>query len=449
MEFYFWVIKSYIMEFKIAFTDKEISAWGGMVFMKKLIEKCGVLEILKGLDMPTQGSNRGYSPLQLIQAFWISVWCGANRFMHLDVLRMDATLQKLFGWKRMAGHKAFQRYFDKFNTASNHQVFHNLYQWFFGQLQFDNYTLDLDSTVLTRYGNQQGATRGHNSKKPGRKSHHPLMAFVADCRMVANFWLRSGNAAVVNNFEGFLLDTLDKLRNKTIGLLRADSGFYCKEVFNLLESHSIQYIIAAQMYPALQKIIVSQHNWMPLNIAIDITSVQYHSPLWTSARRVVIVRQKIEERPNATGVSLQLFKDDEIIRGYRYSAFVTNLTLPDKEIWLLYRNRADAENRIKELKEDFALQSFCMQNFNATETALNWVMVAYNLMSLFRVAVLKTTVHPQLKTLRYKIFAVPSYITKNGNQRTLNMAVAMKRRKWFDGLFSTLEELKMPYAVFA
>lgn len=35
-----------------------------------------------------------------------------------------------------------------------------------------------DSSVLTRYGEQEGAARGYNPSKPGRKSHHPLMAFV-------------------------------------------------------------------------------------------------------------------------------------------------------------------------------------------------------------------------------------------------------------------------------
>lgn len=437
------------MEFKIAFTDKEISAWGGMVFLKKLLEKSGIIEFLSGLDLPQQGSNRGYSPLQLIQAFWLSVWCGANRFMHLEVLRMDATLQKLFGWKRMAGHRAFQRYFEKFTIADRQRVFHSTYQWFFEQLRFDNYSLDLDSTVLTRYGNPQGAAKGHNSKKPGRKRHHPLMAFVADCRMVANFWLRDGSAATTNNFEGFLLDTLDKLHNKTIGLLRADSGFYDRKVFELLENRSIQYIIAAQMYPVIQKAIASvpDHDWVPVAFGIEVTSIQYQSPLWEEPRRIVIVKQKLEERPQATGVMLKLFTEDEVIKGCRYSAFVTNLSLPAKEIWMLYRNRADAENRIKELKEDFALENFCMHSFDATETALNWVMLAYNLLSLFRIAILKANIQPQLKTLRYKLFAVPSYITKNGNQRILNMAVAMKRRKWFEGLFAELEDLTMPYSV--
>ncbi|WP_370870927.1 transposase, partial [Hydrogenophaga sp.] len=46
--------------------------------------------------------------------------------------------------------------------------------------------------------------------------------------------------------------------------------------------------------------------------------------------------------------------------------------------------RANCENRIKELKYDFAADNFNMKDFWATEAALNTVMLAYNLMSLFR-----------------------------------------------------------------
>jgi hypothetical protein len=50
-----------------------------------------------------------------------------------------------------------------------------------------------------------------------------------------------------------------------------------------------------------------------------------------------------------------MFEDDENINGYRHSCYITNLTLPPAEIWRLYRNRATCENRIKELKYDYAL----------------------------------------------------------------------------------------------
>ena len=129
----------------------------------------------------------------------------------------------------MAGHKAFQRYFKKFTQEKNNQVFTKLSQWFYRQMQFDNYTLDVDSTILTRYGNQEGAMVGYNPTKPGRNSHHPLIAFIAEARMAVNFWLRSGNSYTSNNFLNFLENTFDRLGGKIIGLFRADSGFFDKK----------------------------------------------------------------------------------------------------------------------------------------------------------------------------------------------------------------------------
>ena len=144
-----------LMDFKLVFTDKEITPWSGMVFMKKLIDKTGMLTALQGAELPEQGSNRGFSPVQLIICFMVSVWCGANRFEHLEVDRFDEVLRKIFGFKSMAGHKFYQRYFRKFSIATNQCVFTHISQWFFSQIKLDNYTLYVDSTVITRYGNQQ------------------------------------------------------------------------------------------------------------------------------------------------------------------------------------------------------------------------------------------------------------------------------------------------------
>jgi hypothetical protein len=48
----------------------------------------------------------------------------------------------------------YERFFSKFSQGMNQLVFTHTYQWFFQRLQFDNYTLDVDSSVLTRYGDQ-------------------------------------------------------------------------------------------------------------------------------------------------------------------------------------------------------------------------------------------------------------------------------------------------------
>ena len=106
-------------------------------------------------------------------------------------------------------------------------------------------------------------------------------------------------------------------------------------------------------------------------------------------RRVVGIRQKIDERANAKGKQFSLFADDAVFSQYRYSVIVTDMDLPAAELWRLYRGRADCENRIKELKYDFGGENLNLNDFSATEVALLTVMMAYNLMSLFRQGVMR------------------------------------------------------------
>ena len=342
------------------------------------------------------------------------------------------------------GH--LKRFFAKFTQGMNQRVFTSMYQWFFEGLQFDNFTLDVDSSVLTRYGDQEGARVGYNAKKPGRKSHHPLMAFIADCRMVANLWLRSGNAHSANNMFSFLEDTLHKLQGKKIGLLRGDSGFYGEEIFQYLEERQspISYIIAARLYQPVQRQIFCQRVWLNLGDGIEVGESSYLGVNSSKIRRMVMVRQKVQERPKATGKQLRLFQDNDIYNQYRYHCFITNLTLPAQQIWNLYKQRADAENRIKELKYDFGFDSFNINNFYGTEAALNMVMLAYNLMSLFRQGVLGSKVQRNLSTLRYRLFAMGGYMVKDGNRRVLKLSLSMKRRDWFLRLWRKTLNFSLP-----
>lgn len=383
------------------------------------------IDFLERTPLPQPDSNRGYDPVQVILQFIISVWCGANRYEHLEVTRFNGVLQELFGWERIAGHRAFVRFFQKFTMETNNKVFSRFYSWFFDNLSFDNYTLDFDSSVITRYGEPEGAAVGYNAKKPGRKSHHPLMAFVADMQMVTNFWLRSGDAHTANNFEAFMEDTLNNLQNKQIGLLPADSGFYSKKIFELLENRAqpISYVIACPMYVTIQRHTQSQKIWLKIDEGIEICFSDYQSPMWDAPRRLVMVRQKIAARPKATGKMIRLFEDDEIISGYRHSCYVTNLKLPAAEIWRLYRGRALCENQIKELKYNYAADKMNQNSFDATEATMNFIMVAYNLMSLFKQGVMPTKVKPTLKAIRFTTLNVGSYLVKNGRDRVLKMSL--------------------------
>lgn len=230
----------------IKFVNKEITPFGGLSLFFKMLEKCHFEEHVMQSGVPLQGSNRGYNPIQLILGLFAGVWCGASCFGHLDVVRYDTALCDLLGWKRGADHRAYQRYLNKFSQAVNQRVFGNLFRWFFSELKFDNYTLDFDSTVMVREGNQEGAAKGYNPKRPGRLSHHPLLAFVSDVRMIANYWLRPGNTSASTNYLSFLEDTLSILEGKRVGLVRMDSGFFTKEILDYLENKGLHYIIACR-----------------------------------------------------------------------------------------------------------------------------------------------------------------------------------------------------------
>lgn len=430
---------------RIEYTDKEITAYGGIAILEKMLHKMSFIEFLKGLPLPQPRSNRGYDPVQIILQFIVSIWCGANRFDHLEVTRFDGVIQNLFGWERMAGHRAFIRFFQKFTIETNTTIFSKIYKWFFSNLSFNNFTLDFDSTVITRYGDQEGSAKGYNPKKPGRKSHHPLMAFVSDVRMVANFWLRTGSAHSANNFESFLRQTLSYLENKTIGLLRADSGFYSRTIFEIIESQSINYIIACPIYVTLQRKIFAQNIWLRLEDGIEICDFKYQSPLWEKPRRIITVRQKVSIRPKAIGKTLSLFENQETMRGYRFASYITNLTLPAVEIWRLYRGRANAENQIKELKYDYGMDKMNVQGFDATETSMNFIMVSYNLMSLFKQVVLNEKIMPTLKSIRFTTLNVGGYLIQSGRHKILKLSVQMKRRNWITKLWENTDNISSPF----
>lgn len=447
------------MGFELRFTDKEITAWGGMTLMKQMLDHLDFDQALKSCGLPQPHSNRGYRPEQLITQFMLSIWCGANRFEHGEVTRHDPVLRKVFGFERMANFKAVMRLFKKFTQDTNESVMDALYQWLFNHININGITLDLDSTVMTRYGAQEGAARGYNPAKRGRVSHHPLMAFVADTRMIANCWLRPGNASSANNVEGFLANTLHRLGNQKVALVRADSGFADNAFISALEKKKLHYIIALRLNQPLQRALIEAQGWWPLLDeqgacveGVELCRFSYQANAWDAARHIIGIRQHIEQRPTAKGKTLSLFADDPVIGKYRFSALVTDLDLSAVMVWRMYRGRADCENRIKELKYDFAADSFNMKEFWATEAAMNMVMIAFNLMSLLRHVLLKTSstkhtsnaIHHTLQTLRYKLFAKPAYITTESRKPIINMAVAMQQRTWIRGLWDASKSFEIP-----
>ncbi len=126
--------------------------------------------------------------------------------------------------------------------------------------------------------------------------------------------------------------------------------------------------------------------------------------------------------------------------------FLNKSGLLAKMVYYIYRNRAYTENRIKGLKYNTGAVSFNSQDFWAIEATLNFVMIAINEFILS--GYLGAEVQHFLKNnIRYQVFAIDGYMVRKGNYRILKLSLAMKRREWFSGFWSSTKPMDWHFFV--
>ncbi len=412
--------------------------------VKQFYGRMGMGKMLRSLPFLERGSGRGLEHSEIVESFLVSIILGANNCSSSSRLGYDKVVKEMFEWKRgMPSQSTLSRFFPKYDGAASDEIFARLNQWWCGNLGYRNMTLDVDSTVITRFGDQEGAELGYNPRYKGRKSHHPILAFLAEPKMVVNSWIRAGNCASSTEFEEFLENTFEMIPREQISLLRGDNGFCSNKIFNYLEDKSLDYIISAPMKAGLVDAILSQRRWLTTAVkGIDVCSITYRARGWSKARRVVVVRMDSAVLPQCKGKTLFSEQDDYL--RYRYKALVSTTTLSDELVWKTYNQRADAENQIKELKYEYNIAGFNFHSEWATEFAFRWVTVAYNLMSYVRNTILVSKVNNRLSTTRYNCIAIAAYLTTNSRRKTLVLSANGKKRDYLEGLFQRIDQFKPP-----
>jgi hypothetical protein len=302
------------------------------------------------------------------------------------------------------------------------------------------HTLDLDSTVLCRYGEQEGSLKGYNPRKPGRPSHHPLVAFLAEGRRLLWASMRSGNSGSANGCVEFLKQALTVLPEEhRIGLVRADAGFFEKRLLEYLENQQLPYIIVARLTAVVRKLVIHQipsTGWRVVARGIDVADLEVSLPNWKAVkRRFVCLRQEIAERPEATGRRLI------DCPGYTYRVMVTSVPYAAEVVSRMYGGRADSENRIKELKEDLSLDTFCLKSFDATDAAFRMGCVLYNLLAQFRETVLpRSWFERRLRAVRDFVFLVGADLISQGRRVQIRFAMPEPDRPEFLRRLCTMSE---------
>jgi Transposase DDE domain group 1 len=275
-------------------------------------------------------------------------------------------------------------------------------------------------------------------RKRGRPSHHPLIAFLSEARRLLWATLRAGRAGTANGCVELLAQPLTLLPpGHRVALVRADAGFFLARFLTFLESHDLPYIIMARLTPVLRRVVLhrlSETAWRRVSTGIDVAEYTATLPSWAGqTRRFVCLRQALRERPHAAGRRLV------DCPGYTSQLMVTSVPYAAELVCRMYTGRADSENRIKELKEDLSLDTFCLHAFDATDATFRLGGVAYNFLAGFRETVLpRCWVERRLRAVRDFVFLVGADLIPQGRRLQIRFAVPREERGEFLDRLRTL-----------
>ena len=421
-------------------TKRAVTPFGGVAVFVSFLQKIDLVGELRR-HMPIQWkSPNQIDPTDTFLAFLLTVLTGAKRFAHAALLRGDLALQALLGMKRFPIDDTIRNLFRQFGMGHVQRLYEPLAEWQMQRLPLrpDGYTLDLDSTVFERYGKQQGSLKGHNPRKHGRPSHHPLLAVLSEAHFLLHGWLRSGNCGTARGVEEFLKEALALWgQRQKIRLLRADSGFFEDLLLSFLEQRQIPYIVVARLTKWVKRAAQRVEQWRELDGDYAVGEFRLKLLGWKLERRFVVVRERVREGRDSVGRKLL------DVPGYTFRVFVTSDPAAPEQIWRDYNRRADMENRIAELKHDLGADGFCLKEFFATEAAFRAVLLLFNLLAEFqRAAGLPSYRAPA--TIRMQVLTCGAILGRAGRRLVIHLSESWGGLKTRIALLDSLLTCEFP-----
>jgi hypothetical protein len=354
----------------------------------------------------------------MILALVYPILLGLDRIEAASFLRSNGTFQYLTGLPNFPDPQTLRRFLLRAPTRlweQLHRVNDRLLQKFIHWPEHRSRLIfDLDSTVVTVFGHQDGAEVGYNPRYRGKRSYNPLLCVEANSSFLWDAELRPGNAGVWEGSPALLDTSFANLPPEIRELrFRADAGFGYDPVLRKLESHPCDYVVVARLTAPLKRMLAGLR-YERANSRWECAEGAYRSQGWPKARRIVVARRLIEE----TDAQATLFA----MGRYLYRAWVTNMTLTPAGVWHFYDGRAAIEPRINELREDFALRKIPTGSFDANALYLEVIRLAYNLVTAFqRTCLPESWQSYTLQKLRFKLFLLPGELTRPQNRPTLRL----------------------------
>jgi hypothetical protein len=295
----------------------------------------------------------------------------------------------------------------------------------------------MDATQLTVYGNQEGASAGYNKAKRGKKSYSPLLSSEGRSGLSLNLELRSGHEHSSTGALPFLKESLLRLPGTlaaTRTRVRADAGFYDKDIAQFLDENGYGYAIAARITSPV-KSILSGLRFRRIREHWSCAQFGYTPMYWKKEHRFIAIRHFLGETSRPT----TLFR----IKDFDYRVLVTDLDIEPAAVWGFYSDRGFQELLIRELKGAYALGKIPTRSFFANAAYLEIVAWAYDLVLAFKMLCLPAAYqHWNLATLRREFWSLPAQWVCTGHRNILRLPPGFSHQKAFRGAEAALPRIK-------
>ena len=331
------------------FTGKNLTRFGGSGLIRRFFKKHRIREQLDN-ELIVEGRRKSkYPPGSIIISCLYGIFLGYSRPSHMDLLVADKVFQKISGLFSFPVQSTISRFLSALKVSFARNIasfnFDFLMKFRAGLKAFKSITLDLDSHVTPVYGNQQRSGLGYNPKKKGRRSYHPLLCFIGETRDYIAGLFRSGKHHTSYNAVNFLKQVIKRLPSHIEDIrLRADGGFFSREMIKFLIKKVIEFYIVVPIQPWVQKKIRQMRDWKDIGCGVEVGECEYVFKKDVTLR-MIFIRQKVKgkKRPRK---QLKLLNIGEV--KYDYQVIVTNSNKEPEEVWRFYNKRACCENFIKE-----------------------------------------------------------------------------------------------------
>ena len=417
---------------------EQISPFGGLLALIKFLDLIDFKQIFNfNYHAPTRQPKLGH--YTMVTGLLMLLFIGFNRIWHFTYIRLDAMLCGFFRLPRLPVASTFWRYVDSMSINQGQsliKIMSSLRERVWKQLGLNYYRIhiDIDTTVETLYGSQQGARKGHNTKHRGKKGYRPVLCFIAQTREYLLGKLRKGTTISGEQTAIFIKQIKTQLPGcvKQV-LLRADGEF--------LSSHSVQAAVAC----GFDFIIANSGCEPPFDpqhwyCARQHKDIEYNScvyqPLgWQMPFRFVAMRIPKEYTPSrsAQPIQCELFAHDS----YIYRIFCTSLSAGAHEVIGQYDKRADAVPSAK-FKNNYAF--------------FQVVMLAYNIWRYMKLmassnqpsdqAPMKTLATNTIRIARLKLLFIAAKVVKDQNRDKVKYSIHDARTPAMVGFLSRLDALR-------